>query len=51
VSRNGGYHRIADEIGAAPLEEWAADGIAELESYLEKYAAFDAFLDETAQSV
>jgi hypothetical protein len=51
VTRNGRYHRIADEIGDGSLEDWAAHGIAEIESYLAKHAAFHAFLDETAQSV
>lgn len=43
-----GYHRIADELGSNWLEALAADGIAAIEAYLAKYAAFHAFLDANA---
>jgi hypothetical protein len=39
------YHRIADEIESGWLDAWAAAGVAELEAYLAKHAAFQGFLD------
>ena len=39
------YHHIADEIEPGWLDAWAASGIAELEAYLAKHAAFQGFLD------
>jgi hypothetical protein len=41
----------ADLSMAAPwAEDFAADGIAELEALLAKHAAFHAFLEETGRS-
>jgi hypothetical protein len=45
VNEEHSYHRIADELEPTWLEHWAEDGIAELEAYLEKHAAFLRFLD------
>jgi hypothetical protein len=40
-----GLHRIEDELGEHWLERWLEDGIAAIETYLAKHAAFLAFLD------
>jgi hypothetical protein len=42
-------HRIEDELGEHWLTGWLEDGIAEIEAYLAKHAAFLSFLD-TADS-
>jgi hypothetical protein len=44
-----GLHRIEDELGEGWLSSWLEDGIAEIEAYLAKHAAFLTFLD-TAES-
>jgi hypothetical protein len=38
-------HRIEDDIAESWVEDWAGVGIAELEDYLAKHAAFQTFLD------
>jgi hypothetical protein len=38
-------HLIADDLADDTFEEWAEEGIRELEAYLEKHAAFLTFLD------
>lgn len=40
-----GFHRIEADLEASWLEDWAGVGIAELEAYLAKHAAFQAYLD------
>jgi hypothetical protein len=40
-----GLHRIEDELGERWLGCWIEDGIAEIEAYLAKHAAFLSFLD------
>jgi hypothetical protein len=40
-----GLHRIEDELGEHWLGCWIEDGIAEIEAYLAKHAAFLSFLD------
>jgi hypothetical protein len=40
-----GLHRIADDIADTWVEDWASAGVAEIEEYLGKYAAFESFLD------
>jgi hypothetical protein len=40
-----GLHHIEDDLEPTWLEDWAAVGLAELDSYLEKHAAFLAFLE------
>lgn len=37
-------HSIADDLSETWLEDWAGAGIAEIEHYLAKHAAFFAFL-------
>jgi len=44
-----GLHRIEDELGEHWLTRWIDGGIAEIEAYLAKHAAFLSFLD-TADS-
>ena len=38
-------HRIEDELGERWLEEWAGEGVREIEDYLAKHQAFQSFLD------
>jgi hypothetical protein len=46
-----GFHEIEADLEPSWLEDWAAVGVAELEAYLSKHAAFLSFLDgETAAS-
>jgi hypothetical protein len=40
-----GLHRIEDDIAETWIEDWAGAGVAELEAYLAKHAAFLAFLE------
>jgi hypothetical protein len=39
-----GYHSIEDDLSETWLEDWAGAGLAELEDYLAKHAAFTDFL-------
>jgi hypothetical protein len=46
-----GFHEIEADLEPSWLEDWAGVGIAELEAYLAKHAAFLTYLDgETAVS-
>ena len=40
-----GLHRIEQDLDETWLEDWAGVGIAEIEDYLSKHAAFVAFLE------
>ncbi len=40
-----GLHRIEDDLADTWLEDWAGAGVAEIEEYLSKHAAFLSFLD------
>lgn len=40
-----GYHRVEDELADNWLDAFAAEGVAEIERYLAKHAAFLAYLD------
>jgi hypothetical protein len=40
-----GFHSIADDLSETWLEDWTGAGIAEIEAYLAKHAAFLAFLE------
>ena len=42
----GTLHRIEDDLQASWVEEWAEDGIREIEMYLAKHLAFLTYLDE-----
>jgi hypothetical protein len=41
-----GLHSIADDLSDTWLEDWAGAGVAEIEAYLAKHAAFFAFLGD-----
>jgi hypothetical protein len=38
-------HRIDEELHEGWIDAWVADGLVDVEAYLGKHAAFDAFLD------
>ena len=40
-----GLHNIEDDLSETWLEDWIGAGVAELEAYLAKHAAFLSFLD------
>jgi hypothetical protein len=40
-----GFHSIADDLSETWLEDWLGAGIAEIEAYLGKHAAFHSFLE------
>jgi hypothetical protein len=40
-----GLHYIEDDLSESWLEDWAGAGVAEIELYLSKHAAFLRFLD------
>ena len=40
-----GLHHIEDDLSENWLEDWAGAGVAEMEAYLAKHAAFLTFLD------
>ena len=40
-----GLHQIEADLSDTWLEDWAGAGVAEIEAYLAKHAAFLAFLD------
>jgi hypothetical protein len=40
-----GLHHIEDDLSETWLEDWAGAGVAEIEAYLAKHAAFLAYLD------
>jgi hypothetical protein len=41
-------HRIDDDLSDTWIEEWAEEGVCEIESYLAKHLAFLSFLDEAS---
>ena len=40
-----GLHRIEDDLADTWLEDWAGAGVAEIEEFLAKHAAFLSFLE------
>jgi hypothetical protein len=44
--RDGHLHSIDEYLSEEWLNAWAADVVKEVEAYLEKHAAFSAFLDD-----
>jgi hypothetical protein len=40
-----GLHRIEDDIADTWVEDWAGAGVAEIEEFLAKHAAFLSFLE------
>ncbi|HEX3055153.1 MAG TPA: hypothetical protein VHP82_03325 [Gaiellaceae bacterium] len=45
-----GLHRIEDDLAETWLEDWAGAGVAEIEDFLAKHAAFLMFLEGHAES-
>ena len=45
-----GVHRIADVLADSWLEDFVTQGLVDVETYLAKHAAFDAFLDDRDQA-
>jgi len=45
-----GLHRIEDDLAETWIEDWANVGVAEIEDYLGKHAAFLMFLEGHAES-
>jgi hypothetical protein len=41
-----GLHYIEDDLSVTWLEDWAGAGVAEIEAYLAKHAAFLSFLEQ-----
>ena len=44
-----GLHRIEDDLAETWLEDWAGAGVAEIEDFLTKHAAFLGFLEAQEQ--
>jgi hypothetical protein len=40
-----GLHRIEDDLAETWLEDWVGAGLAEIEEFLSRHAAFLSFLD------
>jgi len=40
-----GLHYIEDDLSESWVEDWAGAGVAEIEIYLAKHAAFNLFLE------
>jgi hypothetical protein len=40
-----GLHRIEDDLADTWLDDWAGAGVAEIEEFLAKHAAFLSFLE------
>ena len=40
-----GLHRIEDDLADTWLEDWAGAGVAEIEDFLSKHAAFLRFIE------
>jgi hypothetical protein len=45
-----GLHRIEDDLADTWVEDWAGAGVAEIEDFLSKHAAFLSFLEGSAES-
>lgn len=48
MEERGTLHLIEDDLKTSWVEDWAAGGIGEIESYLAKHLAFLTYLDESA---
>ena len=46
-----GLHRIEDDLAETWLEDWAGAGVAEIEDFLSKHAAFLSFLETEERSI
>ena len=47
MEERGTLHVIEDDLAVSWVEQWAAQGIGEIEEYLAKHLAFLAYLDES----
>ena len=45
-----GLHRIEDDLADTWVEDWVGAGVAEIEDFLAKHAAFLMFLEGHAES-
>ena len=45
-----GLHRIEDDLAETWLEDWAGAGVAEIEDFLSKHAAFTSFFEPEEKS-
>jgi hypothetical protein len=48
MEESGILHLIEDDLKVSWVDDWAAGGIREIETYLAKHLAFLTFLDESA---
>ena len=48
MADRGILHRIEDDLEVSWVDQWAAQGIDEIETYLAKHLAFLAYLDESS---
>ena len=48
VDGRGVLHVIEDDLSETWVEDWAGAGVAAIEDYLEKHAAFLSYLDDVA---
>lgn len=46
----GNLYRIEDDLSDTWIEDWAANGVQAIETYLAKHLAFLSFLDEAASA-
>lgn len=44
----GTLYRVEEDLAGSWLEQWAQDGVREIEHYLAKHLAFLTYLDESA---
>jgi hypothetical protein len=47
MDERGKLHLIEDDLKTSWIELWAHGGIREIEAYLAKHQAFQAYLDDT----
>jgi hypothetical protein len=48
MEERGILHLIEEDLKVSWVDDWAAGGMREIETYLAKHLAFLAFLDESA---
>jgi hypothetical protein len=48
MDERGTLHRVEDDLTETWIEDWACEGVAELEEYLAKHLAFLSYLDDVA---
>ena len=46
MEERGTLHVIEDDLAVSWVEQWAAQGVGEIEEYLAKHLAFLVYLDE-----